>query len=174
MAKKKAAATATKRKSRAKPPREASSAGERSGSVSEIGKKMIGLIGAASLKSLIKSIFVLGNQVSTISGDMGKLVADAAAQKSLHRGAFSDIKKLYRMGRKDPAKLWLHLAHFDHMRKTLELDAMAKEQGEMLPPGVEEEETGETETGTDAAPEREARTGDRVREVAETAGAKLN
>lgn len=129
----------------------------------------IGLMAGSALRSLMKSILIMMNKSSTIAGDMGDLIRTASEKKNLHKGAFADAKKLYRMGSKDPAKLWLHLAHFDHYRTELKLDELADSQGQLLDPGTDEEQTDPPPAG-----DREARTGETVRSVAETAGAKLN
>lgn len=120
-------------------------------------KKVMGLIAGSALRTLIKSVTIMQNKASTAAGEMGDLIRTYAEKKNLHKGAFADIKKLHRMGTKDPAKLWLHLAHFDHMRKEAGLDDLADSQGEMLPPGTEEIDEPKSSTTESKAAERAPR-----------------
>lgn len=136
------------------------------GVVSDTGGTPVPMIAKGALETLMKQVMIFTNRVSTSSGDLGDLIRTYAEKKSLHKGAFSDIKKLYRMGKKDPGKLWLHLAHFDDMREKLKLDDLAEQQGQLVEPGTEEDEETDTETPI--------KTDDQVRQVAESAGAKLN
>lgn len=98
----------------------------------------IQMITQGNLVTLINRCVVLQKNVSNASGDMGDLIRDYAENKALHRGAFRHIKALFIMGKKDPSKLWLHLAHFDDMRAKLGLDEIAEVQGQLVEAGVEE------------------------------------
>jgi hypothetical protein len=101
--------------------------------------EVIRLISQRDLRSLITQCSSYQDKASTAAGHMGELVREYAEHKNLHRGAFSMIKRLFRMGKADSGKLWLLLAHFDDYREKLALDRMAKEQGQLLPAGTEEE-----------------------------------
>lgn len=113
--------------------------------------KAIKLVPKTVVVDLAEKCFRLQNEVSDASGRMGKLIGEAAEKKGLHRGAFGMAKRLYLMGKKDPAKLWLLLCHFDDMRKKLDIDEMAGKQGEMFS-AVEDGDDGDAET----APAQEA------------------
>lgn len=142
-ARKAAAAKSSRKKSARSKPAETAGDGDSGGG----GTGTISLISAAALTTLIKQVMIYQGKVDTASGDLGDLVRDYKSGKGLHTGAFGDIKKLYRMGKKDPGKLWLHLAHFDDMRKKLKLDDMAAAQGQMVGSGVDEDEEGEEAPG---------------------------
>lgn len=104
-------------------------------------KKAFPLISRRDLNALLEQCLIFQSRVSTAAGNMGELVRDYAQKKHLHRGAFSSIKGLVRMGHRDPGKLWLHLAHFDDMRAKCGLDKLAQEQGQLLP-AIAEDTTG--------------------------------
>lgn len=132
-------------------------------------KSAIGLIAGSVLRTLMKSCLSIQKTISDASGDMGELVSKAATEKNLHKGAFADCKKLYRMGKKDPSKLWLHLAHFDHMRKELGLDELAATQEQAFGPGTGDQ----NETEADEAEQERAqsgRTGAAVRDLKTATG----
>ena len=101
--------------------------------------EVIRLISSRDLTTLMKQCSSYQDKAATATGHMGELVREYAEHKNLHRGAFSIIKRLYRMGKTDSGKLWLLLAHFDDYRAKLGLDRIAKEQGQLLPAGTEEE-----------------------------------
>ena len=88
------------------------------------------------LRALMDQCVNYENKAATATGHMGELVREYAEKKNLHNGAFAMVKKLCRMGQKDPSKLWLILAHFDDYRQKLGVDRMAKEQGQLLPSGA--------------------------------------
>lgn len=171
--------SAPKAKSKAK-----SKANGGEGVVSDSGGKAIPMIAEGALRTLNKQMAKFQNDASTAAGSMGDLTRDYADKKNLHKGAYATMKMLNRMGNKDPGKLWLWLAHFDHMRKQeafgqktdRTLDDIAQSQGQLLEPGVDGEPEGDDagEGGGEADNVTSIRTGERVREVAETAGAKLN
>lgn len=146
---------------------------------SDTGGTPVALISGGALRTLNKQMTKFQNDASTATGSMGDLTRDYADKKNLHKGAYATIKMLNRMGQKDPGKLWLWLAHFDHMRKQEAfgqkfdetLDVLAKSQGQLVGAGAEDDEA---ETEQPGAPGSTAKTGDQVRQVAETAGAKLN
>lgn len=81
------------------------------------------------------------NRISVAAGNMGELIREYAQKKHLHRGAFADMKKLHRMGHKNPGKLWEYLAHWDDMREKSGLDKLAESQGQLLP-AIDEDTTG--------------------------------
>ena len=95
------------------------------------------LVSQRDLRALMDQCIGFEDRASTASGSMGELIREYADKKNLHRGAFAIAKKLCRMGRKDPGKLWLLLAHLDDYREKLKIDRMAKEQGQLLPAGAE-------------------------------------
>lgn len=134
---------------------------------------VIKMISTGDLKSLTTQVNSYSDKISTASGHMGDLIGDYAERKHLHKGAFGFYRRLALMGKKDSAKLWLFLAHFDHMREVGKLDALAKEQGQLIGAGVD----GETENDETGAAENET---DNVvtlttpREVDETAGEKVH
>jgi hypothetical protein len=101
------------------------------------------LISRADLLSLLKQVGAYDDRAATASGHAGELVREYAEKKFLHRGAFSVAKRLAKMAKHDSSKLWLWLAHFDHMRATMKLDDMAKAQGQMLPAISEEDDDSE-------------------------------
>lgn len=114
------------------------------------------MISGGDLKNLTTSCNAYADKISTASGHMGDLISDYADRKHLHKGAFGFYRRLALMGKKDSGKLWLFLAHFDHMREVGKLDALAKEQGQLVDAGVDGAETGETESNVVAlAPPRE-------------------
>lgn len=100
-------------------------------------KKPVRMVSEQDVNSLVNKCIARKEEVSTASGEIGRIVSDAVEKKGLHRGAFGAITKLVRMGRKDPAKLWLWLAHFDDMREKVKLDALAGSQEEMFGAGTD-------------------------------------
>ena len=103
-------------------------------------KKAFPMVAKADLNRLLDQCSMYQNRASTASGSMGELIREYADGKHLHPGAFSFIKRMRRMGEKDPGKLWLLLAHFDDMREKCGLDRLAKEQGQLLPAIAEDNE----------------------------------
>ena|SRR5436190_16229638 len=97
----------------------------------------IRLVSQRDLRALMDQCISYENKAATATGHMGELVREYAEKKNLHNGAFAMVKKLCRMGQKDPSKLWLILAHFDDYRQKLGVDRMAKEQGQLLPAGTD-------------------------------------
>ena len=83
-------------------------------------------------------------KAATSMGNARELVGEAVRNKNLHPQAFSISKRLIRLGNRDPGALWLLLAYFDDYRQKLGIDKLAKEQTQMLPSGVDEEEGEET------------------------------
>jgi len=130
--------------------------------------KPLGMIAKKDLDALIEQALLHQGRIDKAAGNLGDLIREYAAKKNLHRAAFAAIKTLRRMGGKDPGKLWLYLAHFDDMRDKLGLDKLAQQQGQLLDDG-----TAEPEARLADPPTRQPRTGEQVRVVAETAGAKL-
>lgn len=114
-------------------------------------QRAIAMITEGNLTTLMRQVLKHQNDVSTASGNLGDLVRDYADKKNLHKGAFADIKKLYRMGKKDPGKLWLHLAHLDDMRKKLKLDELAGDQGQLVDAGTDEEDEDDAQVHDEAA-----------------------
>lgn len=97
------------------------------------------LTSQADLERLMTQVENLQGKVSTASGSIGEIIREYADKKNLHRPAFAAVRKLYRMGKTDPGKLWLMLAYFDDYREKLGIDNMAQEQSQMLPSGVDDE-----------------------------------
>jgi hypothetical protein len=91
------------------------------------------------LKSLVAQCSNLQDRASEAAGSMGELIREASEKKGLHRGAFAITKRLYFMGKKNPGKLWLLLAHLDDQREKLGLDKLAEEQGQLVSAGTEDE-----------------------------------
>lgn len=102
-------------------------------------KKAFPMVAKNDLTRLLDRCFEYQNRASTATGAMGELVREHAEAKHLHTGAFGIIRRLYRLGHKDPGKLWLLLAHFDDMRDKAGIDKMAKEQGQLLPAIAEDD-----------------------------------
>lgn len=98
----------------------------------------IRLVSQRDLRALMDQCINYENKAATATGHMGELVREYSEKKNLHRGAFAMAKKLCRMGQKDSGKLWLILAHFDDYRQKLGIDRMAKEQGQLLTAGTED------------------------------------
>ena len=96
-------------------------------------KKAFPMVGQRALMALLERCLILQDRASTATGNMGELVREAVEGQHLHGPAFGIIKRLHRLGSKDPGKLWLLLAHFDDMRAKSGLDRLAKEQGQLLP-----------------------------------------
>lgn len=99
----------------------------------------IRLVSQRDLRALMEQCTGYESKAATATGHMGELVREYSEKKNLHRGAFAVVKKLYRMGRNDPGKLWLMLAHLDDYRAKLGIDRIAKEQAQMLPAGIDDD-----------------------------------
>jgi hypothetical protein len=102
-------------------------------------KKAFPLIGRNDLSRLLEQVAIFQNRASTANGSMGELVRDYVKKKHLHAGAFRIINRWKRLGNRDPAALWLELAHIDDMREKAGLDRLAKQQGDLLPAIADDE-----------------------------------
>ncbi len=111
-------------------------------------KKAFPLIARNDLSRLLEQASIYQNRASTANGSLGELVRDYVKKKHLHAGAFRIINRWKRLGQRDPAALWLELAHIDDMREKANLDRLAKEQGQLLPAIADE---GEARGGDDAS-----------------------
>lgn len=88
-------------------------------------------IGKKELESLIRRTGSLANEVSTASGKIGEMIANAVEKNHLHRGAFGIVRKLHKMGKDNPAKLAEFLFNLDLYREHMALDEMLPD--DMLP-----------------------------------------
>jgi hypothetical protein len=95
------------------------------------------LVSQRDLRALMDQCVNHESKAATAIGNSRELVGEYVKNKNLHAPAFALSKRLYRLGKRDPGKLWLMLAHFDDYREKLGIDRMAKEQGQLLPAGAE-------------------------------------
>jgi hypothetical protein len=98
----------------------------------------IRLVSQRHLRALMDQCIHHEGKAASAMGTARELVGEYVKNKNLHTGAFSLAKRLVRLGKRDPGKLWLMLAHFDDYRGKLGIDRMAKEQGQLLPAGTED------------------------------------
>jgi len=84
------------------------------------------------------------SQISELSGNLGEMVAKAAENDHLHKGAFAQIRKLDKM---EPEKLRSWLYHFNHMLNASGLQKRADDAPElpMDEPEAEGEKSAEGE-----------------------------
>jgi len=115
----------------------------------------IKLVSQRDLRGLLQQCESYQKKVDNASGHLSELIADYVTKKNLHRGAFRIARRWARMER---SELWLELAHLDDYRQKLGIDKLAKQQGQLLGPGMDEDEE---------QPENVARL---PRRVAESAG----
>lgn len=101
-------------------------------------KSINSLLSAQEVNRLVDGALRHQAEVASANSDHGKVVAEAV-KKGMNRTAFTLIKMLVKLGRnpKKQGELYVVLAHFDDMRKKVELDELAGVQGDMVGAGTE-------------------------------------
>ena len=117
----------------------------------EAGRK---LPGKSSLKELMKEVLVFDVRSAENGGKARQLVSEAAKKGAVNAPVFGYIKKLLKMGRRDPVALRTYLDDLDYYKDVFEIEKLA---GDSLfddregAQDADEDETGDSAGDTETA-----------------------
>jgi hypothetical protein len=151
----------------AKQPKEKKTKAAKAPKASKPGQKPVGkqpeatpstikLPGRGVIKKLIEAQLMLQGEISSLSGDMGKLASTAAEKHNVNKKAAGIAKSLEIQFRKNPKRFqetWFHLQeYFDEMGFQGKADRQGQLDLQKAQDRADEEDTGEgEETGGEAA-----------------------